>query len=452
VTEKREKIIIPAYYIKNKMSVLNSDMYGGSDFVKANYLQRGVIVGNTITHNIPPFSGNPNYGSKVIFQYQQGSVSAPFASVVKDSLIKISLPAITAVTGTSAYCKGVGLSLFSNVSIRSDGKYITNNLDCSTLWPFLTYVCQYTEFSRIAADLHMFTSDAERAGPIEVYLPLDLIFAWADSTILDFVGATTLAIEIILPPVTSIITTTGSYTYAQPTDIQWIVDREYNRPYVSMLAEQYMKGFQVEDPNNFTQISYPKGISMPDFHFLPVITKAVGASDTSAFLDLSQISNNRIVALFFYLQSNTALATSNYNNYSPISTARMYYSSYPLDGSDDLSFKTYPWFHKQIDAIDNLPNVLQYLIGNNSSGSTNANMVVIDYSDANLSNAGQTRSAINKFVGYTNFKDLLNPRFEMTMATLGGTGGILTCVPIAYRSLAMLGNTPGSCTIQEILN
>jgi len=434
------------------MSVLSSDMYGGSDFVKANYLAKGVILGNTITHEIPPFSGNLNYGSKIIFQYQQGSASAPFSSVVKDSLIKVSLPAITGVTGTSAYVPGVGLSLFSNISIRSDSKYITANLDCSTLWPYLTYVSRFTEFDRIASDLHMFTSAAERAGPIEVYLPLDLIFAWADTTMLDFVGATTLAIEIILPPVTSVITTTGSYTYEQPSSCQWVIDREYNRPYVTMIGEQYMKGFQIEDPNNFTQISYPKGISLPDFHFLPVITKAVGASDTSAFLDLSQIANNRIVALFFYLQSNTALATSNYNNYSPISTTRMYYSSFPLDGTDNLGFKSYPYMHKQIDATNNLPNILKYLIGNNSSGSTNANMIIIDYSDSNLTNAGMTRSAANRFVGYCNFATMLNPRFEMTMPTLGGTGGILTCVPIAYRSLAILGDDLGNCLIKEIIN
>lgn len=433
------------------MTSLNNDLYGGSDRTKAAYLQKGVVLGKSISTIIPKLSGADSWGAKQIIRWQQSDSIAPFTNVVKDLLLHVKLGAITQTTGASNYIQGIGLSLFRDLTVRASGVPITQNIDCSKLWPFLVYCTRFTEFSRLQANLHMNSSATTRQGEIDIFLPMDLLFSWANGTPLDIVNQNELQVEFTMPQATDVIVTTGTYVVPSVLKVEFIVDREYNQPYISGLLQKYREGFQVEDPNTFQQIQQKPGFSLPDFDYI-VATKDIGASDTSGYIDLGMFSNRRIVALFFYLQLNSELtAGTYYNNYKPISTARLYYANFPLDNTDNTQYKDYRFFHSMIDNINSLPNVMQYLIGTDTSGSTNANCVIIDYSDSALENVGYTSAAANRFAGYCNWKDMTTPKFDLTFPALGGAG-TLTAVAIAYKELAIVGNgnQPGLCVIRDI--
>lgn len=433
------------------MSVLNSDMYGGTNAVKKAALDsRGVVLGRTTTKEIPPVSGNGSWGNQTIFEWRQEDVSIPFQNVVKDLLLKVCLPALPQGGGATHYIPGVTLALFSSIKVYSGSTTLTSELDCRNLWPFLTYCTRNTEFQRLAMNLNMLSTDAERQEYTECYLPLDLLFAWANSNVLDIVRGTSIRIEIMMPAYTAVVQGPGAAS--NPTDIQLVVDREYNTPYVDQILDKFYKGFAIQNPDTLVKMTYDTGLNLPDFEYAPLITNAtaIGAADTYSRLDLRPLSNRKVVCLFFYLQSNADLAALTlFNNYKPITNAKLAYASYPLDGSDSLGYKTYPWFHKQIDNIDSLPNVAQYLIGGIPNGRANANMIIIDYSDANLTGVGYTSNAAGRFSGFMNWTTVDTPVFECNFPALGGTGGVLKCVAICYKQLAIRGD-PGQCSIVEL--
>lgn len=434
------------------MTSLNNDLFGGSEATKAAYLKKGVVLGKSISTVIPKFSGSDSWGAKQVIRWQQYDSNAPFTNVVKDLLLHVKLGAITQTSGDSNYIQGIGLSLFRDLVVKAGGVNITQSLDCEKLWPFLVYCTRFTEFTRLQANLHMNSSAVTRRGEIDIFLPMDLLFSWANGTPLDIVNQNELQVEFTYPQATDVIVTTGTYVVPSILKTEFIVDREYNRPYINALVQKYKEGFQVEDPNSFQQLVVKPGFSLPDFDYISM-TKNVGASDTYSFIELGQVANRRIVALFFYLQLNSDLTSGvRYNNYKPINNARLYHASHPLDNTDTTEYKDYRFFHSMIDNVNSLPNVLQYLIGTDSSGSTNANMVIVDYSDANLEGVGYTSSAANRFAGYCNWKDMTNPRFEINHPALGAAG-TLTAVAICYKELAIVGNgnPPGLCTIREII-
>lgn len=435
----------------------NPDLFG-TQAVKAQAYTDGKLYGRKKYYTAQPDSGNAAFGGTVKFKFQQQNRAGSFKHIVRDAFIRIKLSAPTYTGGTSSYTRwvnAIGLNLFQNIQIWSNGSLIVQNLNPNAILEWMQYYSQFDDWNEIAGDIGYGASTTVRAGIMTVCFPLDFLCGYVDNFLTDLIQDQSFEFWFTFNTLANSVETDGTGGVLSATISQCYILYnllEGNRAAVDVQLYAYEKGFKdIVNPNVPTQMaSEQPGLILPDVNFLdngaPGILIPSGTTQYS--FDFSPYTQYALMGVVAYFQTAADVALNIKNkNYQPWSQYQLTYNTENLDNWMGSSYHTYDEYWATIKRVSNLPNILTNLIGSSpeTAASSLTNVLIIPYT-TNTSDMGLFDNPFGRSAGYMSMYPFNKPFLNFKWDTATSTNMYLRVIPLAYRILKVTGE-PGNARL-----